>query len=197
MYSNMRHLITAACAVSAVFAVAPASAADPAAMTAEARNAALTLQKTLAGKLLAEISAGGPESAIGVCETLAPAAAGEISREKGWRVTRVTLKVRNPLLGTPDPWEQRVLADFDARAARGETPDALELGEVVSEPQGKYFRYAKALPVIPLCTVCHGAPDSISAGVKERLANQYPHDRATGYGVGQIRGAISIKRPLD
>ena len=197
MHSCVRHLITAACGASLASALATAGAADPAAMNAEARDAALTLQKTLAGKLLAAINAGGPESAIAVCETLAPAAAGEISREKGWRVTRVTLKVRNPVLGMPDPWEQRVLADFDARAARGETPDALELGEVVSEPQGKYFRYAKALPVIPLCTVCHGAPDSISAGVKERLAKQYPHDRATGYGVGQIRGAISIKRPLD
>jgi hypothetical protein len=197
MNSSLQHLITAACAVSLALALAPADAADPAAMNAEARNAALTLQKTLAGKLLAAISAGGPESAIGVCETLAPAAAGDISREKGWRITRVSLKVRNPVLGTPDAWEQRVLADFDARAARGEKSDALEAGEVVSEPQGRYFRYAKALPVIPLCTGCHGVPEAISAGVKERLAKEYPHDRATGYREGQIRGAISIKRPLD
>ena len=197
MNSSLQHLIAAACAVSLALALAPADAADPAAMNAEARDAALTLQKTLAGKLLAAISAGGPESAIGVCETIAPAAAGDISREKGWRVTRVSLKVRNPVLGTPDAWEQRVLADFDARAARGEKPDALEVGEVVSEPQGRYFRYAKALPVSPLCTGCHGVPEAISAGVKERLAKEYPHDRATGYREGQIRGAISIKRPLD
>jgi hypothetical protein len=197
MNSSLQHLITAACAVSLALALAPADAADPAAMNAEARDAALTLQKTLAGKLLAAISAGGPESAIGVCETLGPAVAGDISREKGWRVTRVSLKVRNPVLGTPDAWEQRVLADFDARAARGEKPDALEVGEVVSEPQGRYFRYAKALPVIPLCTGCHGVPEAISAGVKERLTKEYPHDRATGYREGQIRGAISIKRPLD
>lgn len=197
MHSCTRHLITAAFAASLALALAPAGAADPAAMNAEARDAALTLQKTLAGKLLAAISAGGPESAIGVCETLAPAAAGEISREKGWRVTRVSLKVRNPVLGTPDPWEQRVLADFDARAERGEKPDTLEVGEVVSEPQGKYFRYAKALPVIALCTGCHGTTEAISDGVKARLAKEYPHDRATGYREGQIRGAISIKRPLD
>lgn len=197
MHRSMRHLIIVACAASLASALAPAGAADPAAMNAEARDAALTLQKTLAGKLLAAINAGGPESAIGVCETLASAAAGDISRAKGWRVTRVSLKVRNPVLGTPDPWEQRVLADFDARAARGEKPDTLELGEVVSEPQGKYFRYAKALPVIALCTGCHGVPEAISAGVKERLAQEYPHDRATGYREGQIRGAISIKRPLD
>jgi len=28
------------------------------------------------------------------------------------------------------------------------------------------------------------------------LTKEYPHDQATGYSVGQIRGAVSIKRPL-
>jgi hypothetical protein len=55
----------------------------------------------------------------------------------------------------------------------------------------------KALPVQPLCVNCHGSADKIPADVKARLAAQYPHDRATGYGPGQVRGAISIKRPLD
>ncbi|MDQ3259267.1 MAG: DUF3365 domain-containing protein, partial [Pseudomonadota bacterium] len=32
--------------------------------------------------------------------------------------------------------------------------------------------------------------------VKATLSQQYPHDRATGYVVGQVRGAISVKRPL-
>jgi hypothetical protein len=32
--------------------------------------------------------------------------------------------------------------------------------------------------------------------VRARLATEYPHDKATGYSAGQIRGAISIKRPL-
>jgi hypothetical protein len=101
------------------------------------------------------------------------------------------------VLGTPDAWEQRTLADFDARVARGEKPDALEAAEIVSEPQGRYFRYAKALPVAGLCLNCHGQAENVPAGVRERLAKEYPHDRATGYREGQIRGAISVKRPLD
>jgi len=174
-----------------------AQAQDAAALTGEAREAAVVLQKTLAGKLLAELQTGGPEAAIAVCKTLAPQAAGDLSRERGWRVTRVSLRVRNPVLGSPDPWEQRVLADFDARAARGEKPDALETGEIVNEPQGRYFRYARALPVAPLCLNCHGAAERMPAGVRERVAKEYPHDRATGYREGQIRGAISVKRPLE
>jgi hypothetical protein len=187
----------AALVAAGALASAAAQAQDTAALTGQAREAAVALQKTLAGKLLGEIKAGGPESAIAVCTTLAPEAAGGLSRERGWRVTRVSLKVRNPVLGTPDAWEQRALADFDARAAKGEKPDALEAAEIVSEPQGRYFRYAKALPVAPLCLNCHGEAQNVPAGVRERLAKAYPHDRATGYREGQIRGAISVKRPLD
>jgi hypothetical protein len=174
----------------------PALAQDAATLTAEARDAALTLQKTLAGKLLGEIEAGGPASAIGVCKTLAPAAAGDLSVARGWKVSRVSLRVRNPVLGTADAWEQRALQSFDERIARGEKPDALEHSEIVTEPAGRYFRYMKALPVQPLCLNCHGAPEKVPAAVKERLAKEYPTDRATGYDVGQVRGAITIKRPL-
>ena len=178
-------------------ACATPPAEDTAKLAAEARKVAAGMQSSLAAKLLGELQAKGPEAAIGVCTTLAPDVAARISREQGWRVTRVSLKTRNPVLGSPDAWEQSVLADFDARAARGDKPDAIEHAEVVREPQGRYFRYMKALPVAPLCVSCHGGPESIPPGVKARLAAEYPHDRATGYRPGELRGAISIKRPLD
>jgi hypothetical protein len=46
------------------------------------------------------------------------------------------------------------------------------------------------------CTACHGSVDVIDATVKARLAEEYPHDQATGYVAGQVRGGVSIKRPL-
>jgi hypothetical protein len=54
----------------------------------------------------------------------------------------------------------------------------------------------KALPTQPLCLNCHGAPADLSPAVKARLAERYPNDKATGYAVGQIRGAMTLKRPL-
>ena len=39
--------------------------------------------------------------------------------------------------------------------------------------------------------------DMIAPEVAQRLQTDYPHDRARGYTVGQIRGAVTIKRPLD
>lgn len=175
---------------------AHAQNAGTAKLVDEARNAALGMQKELAGKLMKEIEAKGPEGAIGVCSTLAPNAALEISRSKGWKFSRVSLKPRNALLGPADAWEQKVLLDFDGRAAKGENPGALEHYEIVDEPAGRQFRYMKALPVAPLCVSCHGPQEGLSPSIRERLAKDYPSDRATGYAPGQIRGAITIKRPL-
>jgi len=38
-------------------------------------------------------------------------------------------------------------------------------------------------------------PDRLSAAVSARLKELYPDDRAVGYRVGDIRGAITLRRP--
>lgn len=162
----------------------------------ESRTVAIALMQQLGAALKKEMAAGGPDAAIKVCTQIAPELATKFSIENGWRVTRVSLKTRNPLLGTPDVWEQQALKDFDARAATGDGVDKLEYSETVTEPGGRYFRYVKALPVQPLCLACHGGVDQVSQSVKATLKQQYPHDRAVGYAPGQVRGAISIKRPV-
>jgi len=160
------------------------------------RQTALKLQQQLGGELQKQLAAGGPELAVSVCRDKAPAIASELSRSTGWRVTRVSLKTRNTLLGTPDEWEQKALRILEKRLAEGAKPETLEFGEVVEEPVGKVYRYMRGLPVQPLCTTCHGTPEAISEAVKARLAKEYPNDKATGYAPGMLRGGISIKRPL-
>jgi len=176
-------------------ALQPALAQDQA-MTDETRKVAVSLLTKLAGALQAEMGKGGPEAAIGVCRDIAPQAAGELSRQNGWRVSRVSLKVRNPLLGTPDAWESAALMDFEKRAAAGEELAKLEKGEVVKEGDRQYFRYIKAIPTQEVCLNCHGAADKIQPNVKAKLTAEYPHDQATGYSAGQIRGGVSVKRPI-
>jgi hypothetical protein len=108
----------------------------------------------------------------------------------------VSLKTRNPLLGTPDAWEQKVLEEFDRKVAAGEKAETLEFGEVVNEPSARYYRYMKAIPVQPLCLTCHGNREQMSPFLLEQLGADYPHDRATGYSPGQVRGAVTVKRRL-
>ena len=187
-------ILTLAAALAAP--VAAVAADDTARHLEESRALAKAMQGQLAPLLMKEINERGPDGAIGVCTTIAPSVASDLSRKNGVKVSRVSLRARNPVLGTPDAWEQKVLAEFDRRAAAGEKPDAIEFGEVVAEPAGKSWRYMKALPVMQLCTNCHGPADALSTAVKARLQAEYPHDKATGYSVGQIRGAVTVKRPL-
>jgi len=159
----------------------------------EAEKVTDQLIKELGTALKQQMKEGGPENAINTCKELAPEIVNRISIEKGWRVTRVGTRVRNPLLGTPDSWEQNAFAYFERRMAGGNALGSMSFSEIVEEPAGRYFRYMKPLGVKPVCTVCHGDPSQ----VPESIRTHYPHDRATGYKLGDLRGGISIKRPLD
>jgi hypothetical protein len=170
---------------------------DLAARQAAAKAATQQLVQQLGAKLKQEMAAGGAPAAIAVCRDAAPQIAGELSRANGWRVTRVSARVRNPMLGTPDAWEQGVLADFEKRVAQRENPADIARAEVVEEPSGRYFRFMKAIPVQAACLNCHGPADKIADPVKAQLKTHYPLDRATGYSEGDLRGAVSIKQPLD
>src|SRR3989338_4967634 len=187
----MKTLLIAATVLITPFVTTFASAGDDA-LLGEARKVATTLPPKLLAALQDEISKSGPEGAIPVCKDMAPKMAGEISRQTGWKIKRVSLKARNEARATPDAWEKAALEDFDKRAAAGEPPAQLEKGEKV----GNEYRYVKALPVQPLCLSCHGTADQLSLAVKSVLGQHYPNDRATGYSVGQIRGAISVRNPF-
>ena len=178
------------------FPTAPALADDLGKYENESRAIVTPFMQQLMAENKKAIMEGGLESAIKVCKEIAPRMANDLSRQHGIKLTRVSLKVRNPLLGTADEWEQKTLKQFEVRLAKGEKPEALESAEIVNEPNGKYFRYMKAIVLQQGCVACHGTAEQLSDGVKARLAEDYPHDQAIGYTPGQIRGGVSIKRPL-
>ena len=153
--------------------------------------------KRLGGTLKGEMQSNGTESAIKVCRDIAPEIASDISLKNGWQVTRVSNKPRNSMMGIPDSWEQTVLHSFEKRAAKGEDLKTMSHAEVVDEPAGKSLRYMKAIGTAPICLTCHGSTEQIPATVQAKIKSLYPHDKATGYKVGELRGAVSIKQSLD
>lgn len=162
----------------------------------ESRNTALEFRKRLSGVQKEQMESVGAENAIPVCKVIAPAMTAEYSID-GRELKRVSLKARNKVLGTPDAWEKEVLEGFDKAQREGKPVDAMEASTVSQDADGRWFRYMKAIPTQPQCLQCHGKPTDISSGMKALLTQEYPDDRATGYSVGEIRGAISIKRNLD
>ncbi|HRC38424.1 MAG TPA: DUF3365 domain-containing protein [Rubrivivax sp.] len=173
----------------------PAPAPVDMAWVAEARGISTSVPPKLLAVLQEEIAKGGPEGAIGVCREQAPAMARAASEQTGWNVRRVSLRNRNPK-AVPDPWERAVLEDFDRRAAAKESPATLEKAEITTLDGKVVQRYMRALPTLPLCTQCHGAADKLSPAVTAKLKALYPADRATGYAVGEIRGAMTLVRPV-
>lgn len=153
--------------------------------------------KQLGGHLKKEMQANGPVQAINVCKEIAPEIANQLSIENGWSVSRVTTKTRNSLLGTTDMWEREALAEFEAAAAKGEKYSEMKKTAVVDENGQFYFRYMKPLAIKPVCLTCHGSEDQIPAPVKAELEKLYPFDKAKGYKQGELRGAVSIKQPMD
>lgn len=162
----------------------------------ESRNTALEFRKKLGGVQKAQLESVGAENAIPVCKVIAPAMAAEYS-QNGQMLKRVSLKARNKALGTPDTWEKEVLEGFDKAQLAGKPVDVMEASTVSKDADRRLFRYMKAIPTQPQCLQCHGKPNEISVGMKALLAKEYPEDMATGYSVGEVRGAISIKRKLN
>lgn len=171
-----------------------ASASEEPASAADAHAIASRFQQELGGKLKAAMAEGGPVNAVRVCKDEAPAIAARLSRESGWQVRRIGTRVRNPQSGLPDAWEQTQLADFERRLSAGERPDALSRFMTVDEPAGQYQRLITAIPVATMCLACHGDVSAQPKALRAALKAEYPHDTATGYELGDLRGAYSLKR---
>ena len=189
----MRASLTAI-AMAAALCSATASLADEdlAARVAASREAIGSFAGALQEQLKAAMAVGGPTAAIEVCKIVAPDIAAEASEERGWRIGRTSLKLRNPA-NAPDAWELAVLRDFEARRAAGEDPAGIDHAELVVRAGKRTFRYMKAIGTQAVCTLCHGA--AIAPEVSARLDALYPEDLARGFEVGDIRGAFTITQP--
>ncbi len=172
------------------------SAQDLDALRLDTRQKALPVLPKVVGMMQETVAAKGAIEAIPVCKDKAPQLLREQAEKTGWNLRRVSLKTRNAERGTPDVWEARQLADFNIRAANGEKVETLEYGEIITDAGKQTYRYIRAIPVGPVCLSCHGPAENIESGLKAELAKSYPHDMAMGYSQGQIRGALSVKRPL-
>jgi len=191
-----RNRITTAALAAGLLAalLGAALAAETDERAAAARAAADSFQGQLRAELLKALKAGGPAGAITVCRDQAPAIAAKMGAETGWTIRRTSVRVRNPQ-NAPDEWEAKVLADFQARLAKGENLIRMEHGEVVTGSDGhSAYRYMKAIPMGEACQKCHGT--EVDTALVARIREVYPEDRAVGFATGELRGAFSITQPL-
>ncbi|MEM7400293.1 MAG: DUF3365 domain-containing protein [Pseudomonadota bacterium] len=176
----------------------PAAAADGADQTEaeradQSRHLAKTYGKGLKSALVRAMKAGGPETAIAVCNVAAPEIAKRNTDSSGWSLGRTALKLRNPA-NAPDDWERSVLLQFEDKIAQGADVAALEHYETTTKDGKPLFRYMKAIPTQGPCLTCHGS--NVSPSAKAKISELYPKDQATGFALGELRGAFTITQPV-
>jgi len=189
----MQRLLTVITLGLAAISLDSYAADDYATEVAASRATVKEYMQTLKQELQAGMQAGGPMNAVSVCNLTAPGIANTYSIRNGWDVGRTSLKTRNPE-NAPDAWERSVLETFEERKLAGEDPMKMEYYEVVRQNGTRKLRYMKAIPTAGLCLACHG--EQVDSVTKTRLEKLYPHDKATGYKEGDIRGAFTITQPL-
>jgi len=166
-------------------------------MLTPSRTIRQAMLKELGQKLQSAMTEGGAVNAIGVCNTQAPEIAGRVSAQNQVKLSRVGNRARNPVMGVPNDWQAKALAQFDAGLARGDKPAEMEFSETITKSDGsKEFHFAKPIVLQPMCVACHGGPEQISPEVKSKLSELYPNDKAVNYQPGQLRGAVVLSRSV-
>lgn len=149
---------------------------------------------TLKGALLTAMKSGGPTEAIQVCNQVAPTIAASLSKQYGFEIARTSLKVRNPD-NKADCWEQKTLQQFEDRKQAGEEVSSLTFSENISRGENQEIRMMKAIPTGKVCLKCHGS--NIAEPVQALLNTLYPDDQATGFALGDIRGAFTLRKTIQ
>ena len=102
---------------------------------------------------------------------------------------------RNPA-NAPNAWEMETLQQFETRKAAGEQASDLDAWTIVVDDQGhRTFRYMKAIATVPMCLQCHGR--RLNDEIAAKVAALYPEDAAIGFKAGDLRGAFTVRLPID
>ena len=156
------------------------SSSDEAAL-ASANAAADSLASTLRARLMQAMLEDGPAGAMRVCSVEAQTIATDVAAERGAAVGRSSLRLRNPA-DAPPPWVREWLE------ASGERPAAGVAG--LARVEDGHARVLRPIAIEHTCLVCHGPAETLAPEITALLRERYPDDRATGYALGDLRGAL-------
>lgn len=160
-----------------------------------ARETARTYSDGLKGKLSEAIKTGGIKGAVGQCTTIAPELNASISEQSPFEIGRTALKLRNPD-NAPDPWERANLELFVRQLSAGGDHKTMEAYDVTVTKEGqKLFRYMRPILTGEMCLGCHGP--AVPQDIKQEIARSYPDDKATGYTLGELRGAFTLVQEVE
>jgi hypothetical protein len=121
----------------------------------------------------------GPQGAILVCKSAAPAIAARRSTD-GVLMGRTSHKLRNSD-NVPSEWLEPLLSAYEAGSDDPHRAVVLDNGRI---------GYVEPIYVQKPCLMCHGK--NLAPAVAGQVAAEYPGDRATGFAEGDFRGLFWV-----
>ena len=150
-------------------------------------RASKILLKTLKSNLKKSLKKGKIDEALKFCATNAAKLTGEVNNklEKGVSVKRVSLKPRNPA-NEANSEEKKVLEALEIL-----NKEHVKLPRfLIQEKENEYIYYKPLVIKKGLCLKCHGT--NIAPTLAKKIKEYYPTDKATGYKMGDLRGAVVV-----
>ena len=148
-----------------------------------------TLLKTLGKNMKKEMKAGGPMAALSFCTSEAYTLTASVDKKFGddISVKRISLKERNPI-NQAQGKERAILTAMDSMQKNG-----VLLPEYFVERVNKdTYKYYRPLSINKqVCLKCHG-DISKNQALSDYMHKTYPNDKATGYKLGDLRGAVVV-----
>ena len=160
------------------------------------RATSMEFMKSLKGILINQIQTNGVVKAVSVCSDTAQVLTNNYGIKKGVYIRRVSFNNRNEN-NYPDDFEKKILNKFELLRQNNELNDQTEHFEIVKEGEFKYLRYLKPILIQAECLNCHGGENDMMPEVKELIVQTYPNDKALGYNIGDLRGAVSLKKAIE
>lgn len=157
------------------------------------RFAAATLQDVLPGMirtLQEKVTKEGAAAAVPFCAEFAPSYGKEKTGEwaakaraelgaSSFRFRRVSVKNRNPL-NAPSTQQAEILQQWNSG----------QIKPAFYQAEGKFYTMHPIRVTQRLCLSCHGDAATLDKKAAAEIARLYPQDKATGYRLGDLRGAF-------
>jgi hypothetical protein len=153
-------------------------------MLAQGKEISMKSFKALSGELKKAVNSGGPLNGVEVCNKKAMQITDSLSNVFGVQIKRTSLKLRN----------QNNKADQleNIQLEKWANSQDEQLQAVLFEVDNG-VEFMAPITLGPPCMACHGDPEKMNADLKSLISEKYPHDKATGFNIGDLRGAWVIK----
>ena len=146
---------------------------------------AQTTKQVLGMNLMGTIQKEGTLAALTFCNHQAYPLTDSMALVHNASIRRVSDQPRNPK-NNADEVARKHIEQYKNTISQGKDPKP-----IVAEKEAKATVY---YPIVTndKCLLCHGKKESIAPDVREKLAQLYPQDQATGYAANEVRGVWEI-----